>query len=91
MWPTGAPSHLLCQQLIMVSTAHAGLLQNGMGFEKTRPGGNPEREDSETIVTDQSGHVQNSSGAVFDTNEAAQIRPSRLTGYGLTFMVSPSS
>lgn len=72
----------------MVSTAHAALLQNGMGFEKTRPGGNPVREDSETVVADSDGHVQSASGAVVDMREAAQIKPSRLTGYGLTFMVS---
>lgn len=72
----------------MVSTAHAGLLQNGMGFEKTRPGGNPERDDADTIVADSSGHVTSPSGAFVDTNEAARIRPSKLTGYGLTFMVS---
>ena len=70
------------------STKHAGLLQNGMGFEKTRPGGNPVREDSDTIVADSSGHVTGASGATVDTHYAAQLRPSRLSGYGLTFMVS---
>jgi hypothetical protein len=72
----------------MVSTKHAALLENGMGFEKTRPGGNPIREDEETIVADSTGHVKHSSGMVVDTHYAAQLRPSRLTGRGLTFMVS---
>jgi hypothetical protein len=62
-----------------------------MGFEKTRPGGNPERDDSETIVPDSSGHVTSASGATVDTHYAAQLRPSRLTGYGLTFMVGHTS
>lgn len=71
-----------------MSTAHTAFLQNGMGFEKTRPGGNPVREDSDTIAPDTSGHVKSVSGAVVDTHYAAQLKPSRLSGYGLTFMVS---
>jgi hypothetical protein len=68
-------------------TSHSAFTANGLGFEKTRPGGNPIREDEETVVADPSGHVKHSSGAVVDTHYAAQLRPSRLTGFGLTFMV----
>lgn len=70
------------------STKHAGLLQNGMGFEKTRPGGNPVREDEDNTVVDSTGHVTSASGATVDTHYAAQLKPSKLSGFGLTFMVS---
>lgn len=63
------------------------MLQNGMGFEKTRPGESANRDD-ETIVADSTGHVKHSSGMEVDTHYAAQLRPSKLTGRGLTFMVS---
>jgi hypothetical protein len=61
----------------MVSTADKGLETQHV----------PSRDD-ETIVADSTGHVTHSSGMTVDTHYAAQLRPSKLTGRGLTFMVS---
>jgi hypothetical protein len=49
----------------------------------------PEREgsDSETIIPDSNGTVTHSSGMTVDTHYAAQLRPSRLSGSALTFIV----
>lgn len=62
---------------------------NGIQVEKAQAQMR-EREgsESETIVPDGSGTVKHSSGMTVDTHYAAQIRPSKLTGRGLTFMVS---
>jgi len=61
---------------------------NGIQVEKAQAQMR-EREgsESETIVHDGSGTVKHSSGMTVDTHYAAQIRPSKLTGRGLTFMV----
>lgn len=51
----------------------------------------PEREgsgsDSETVIPDTNGTVTHSSGMTVDTHYAAQLRPSRLSGSALTFIV----
>ena len=62
---------------------------NNVGVEKAHAQ-QKEREGSEsdTIIADGSGTVKHSSGMTVDTHYAAQLRPSRLTGRGLTFMVS---
>jgi hypothetical protein len=63
---------------------------NNVGVEKAQAQ-QREREGSEsdTIIADGSGTVKHSSsGMTVDTHYAAQLRPSRLTGRGLTFMVS---
>jgi hypothetical protein len=62
---------------------------NNVGVEKAHAQ-QREREgsDSDTIIADGSGTVKHSSGMTVDTHYAAQLRPSRLTGRGLTFMVS---
>jgi hypothetical protein len=62
---------------------------NGVGVEKAQTIQQREREGSEsdTIIPDDSGTVKHSSGMTVDTHYAAQLRPSKLTGRGLTFMV----
>jgi hypothetical protein len=62
---------------------------NNVGVEKAHAQ-QREREGSEsdTIIADGSGTVKHPSGMTVDTHYAAQLRPSRLTGRGLTFMVS---
>jgi hypothetical protein len=62
---------------------------NNVGVEKAHAIQQREREGSEsdTIIADGSGTVKHSSGMTVDTHYAAQLRPSRLTGRGLTFMV----
>ena len=63
---------------------------NNVGVEKAHAIQQNEREgsESETIIADGSGNVKHSSGMTVDTHYAAQLRPSKLTGRGLTFMVS---
>ena len=62
---------------------------NTTAAEKAQAIHQREREDSESesVVPDNGGTVKHSSGMTVDTHYAAQIRPSKLTGKGLTFMV----
>lgn len=62
---------------------------NGIAAEKGQAIHQREREGSEsdTIIPDGSGTVKHSSGMTVDTHYAAQLKPSKLTGRGLTFMV----